>query len=202
MVSVVSICNLALSNLGKDTINSLSEATAEARACSQFYEHVRDTLLQAYPWRFAGKTRSLAEVTNDRPGDWLYAYDRPNDCLKVQWVRPQYSADAAVPKALYPGDEISYPYDVDGGIIYCDLTPAILRYTFRQTDPTKFSPLFVEALSWHLAVRLAMPLTRDPKIRADAFQLAQRTQGAAEMADANETRHTSDHETDFVKGRE
>lgn len=202
MTSVVSICNLALSNLGKDNIDDLAELSAEARACNQFYAHTRDTLLQAYPWRFAGKTQSLALVANDRKGDWLYAYDRPNDCLKIRWVRPAFSEDDPVPKALNPHDEFKHPYDAEGGRIYCNLSPAFLRFTFRLTDPTRFSPLFVDALSWHLAVRLAMPLTRDPKVRADAYELARAMQTTAEVADANEVRETSDIESDLVKGRE
>ncbi|WP_454618373.1 hypothetical protein [Bradyrhizobium cenepequi] len=199
MASIVSICNLALSNLGKQNINALSEPTAEARACNQFYEHTRDLLLEGYPWRFAGKTLSLAELTNDKPGAWKNAYRRPNDCLKVRWVRREYSTVDPCPQTLQ--QEITNPYDIEGETIYCNLSPAFLRYTCRIVDPSKFSPLFVEALSWHLSVKLAMPLTRDPKIRADAFQLAMRTQAAAEMADANEVRETSDHESEFVEGR-
>src|SRR6187402_875820 len=91
MSSIVSICNLALSHLGKDNISALSDAGAEARACNQFFEITRDTLLQVYPWRFAGKTASLAEITNDKPGSWAYAYNRPTDCLKIRWLRPEYS---------------------------------------------------------------------------------------------------------------
>ena len=53
----------------------------------------------------------------------------------------------------------------------------------------------------HLAVRLAMPLTRDPKIRSDAWQVASQMTGAAQMADANETRETSDHVSEFIEGR-
>lgn len=199
MASVVSICNLALSNLGKDNINALTEASAEARACNQFYEHTRDLLLQGYPWRFAGKTQSLAEVANAKLGAWKYAYQRPNDCLKVRWVRPEYSTVDPCPQTLQ--EEIANPYEIEGETVYCNLSPAFLRYTWRITDPTKFPPLFVEALSWHLSVKLSMPLTRDPKVRADAFQLAQRTQGAAEMADANEVRETSDYESDIVTAR-
>ncbi len=198
MVSVVSICNLALSNLGKDTINALSEASAEARACNQFYEHTRDTLLQAYPWRFAGKTQALAPLTNDKPGQWAYAYKRPNDCLKVRWVRPRYSADDF---PLSKQEEISFPYEVEGETIYCNVEAAFLRYTFLLTDPTKYSPLFVEALAWALTVRLAMPMTRDIKQRNDAFKLAQMSRGEAETADANEVRETSDHDSEFVQGR-
>ena len=46
MSSVIAICNLALSNVGKDNISSLDEAGAEARACRQFYDLTRDALLQ------------------------------------------------------------------------------------------------------------------------------------------------------------
>jgi hypothetical protein len=38
-----------------------------------------------------------------------------------------------------------------------------------------------------------MPLTRDPKIRADALALAQNSQRAAEQAEANQARHTSEN---------
>lgn len=197
MHSIVSICNLALSNLGKDNINDLSEPTAEARACNQFYAHTLGVLLQSYPWRFAGKTDALAEVANDKVGTWGHAYARPTDCLKIRWLRPQYSTDD--PVSLH--QEVTTPYDVEGQTIYANLSPAFLRYTTRLTDPAKFSSLFSEALAWHLAVRLAMPLTRDPKVRADAFQLAMRMQGEAATVDANEVRETSDIESDLVAGR-
>jgi hypothetical protein len=198
MASVVSICNLALSNIGKDNIQALTDAGAEARACSQFYEHTRDVLLQGYPWRFAGVTASLAQITNDRLGKWAYAYAKPVDCLKARWVRPEYSETDFAPSDQ---EEIAIPYDIDGETIYCNLSPAFLRYTSRFTDPSKFSPLFVEALSWHIAVRLAMPLTRDPKVRADAWQVATQMTGQAQMMDANETRHSSDHVSELVVGR-
>lgn len=199
MTSVVSICNLALSNIGAKNINDLAEASTEARACKQFYEITRDMMLQAYPWRFAGKTQSLAELTNDKPGAWGYAYQRPTDCLKVRWIRAQYSdADLSLQTLQ---EEIANPYEIEGETIYCSLSPAFLRYTFKLSDPTKYPPLFVEALSWHLAVRLAMPITRDPNIRKEAFQLAMAAAASAQASDANEVRETSDYDSQFVAGR-
>lgn len=201
MTSIVSICNLALSNLGKDNIQALSDAGAEAKACRQFYDQTLNSLLQIYPWRFASTTRSLAEVTNDRLGLWEYAYTRPVDCLKIRAVRNSY-AEASAYLALDSTSEPSAPYDADGSMIYVNLSPAFLRFTRRMADPTTFSPLFIEALSWHLSVRLSMPLTRDPKVRADCYQLAKVMQGQAEMADANEVRENSDHVSELVVGRE
>ena len=199
MYSVVAICNLALSNIGKENIASLTEASMEARACRQFYELSRDLLLQQYPWRFAAKTLVLAELENDRPGQWAHAYSRPTDCLKVRTVRPAYQEDAP-PVDWQDGARI--PYDASGPVIYCNLSPAVLLYTFRLEDPSRFSPAFTDALAWHLSVRLAMPLTRDPKIRADAWQVANQMTGAAQMADANEVREWYWSRTDLVEDRE
>ncbi len=200
MTSVVSICNLGLANIGKQRIDSLDEPTAEARASRQFYEIVRDTVLQSYPWSCAGKTIALAQIVNDQPGKWVYAYKRPSDCLKIRWLRPLYSASEPCP--LTDHQEMMIPYDVIGDTFYCNLSPAYLRYTSRLTDPTKFPPLLVDTIGWHLSVRFAMPLTKDPKVRADAYQFAMQTQSMAEIADANEVRETSDHDSELVEVRQ
>lgn len=200
MTSIVSICNLALSNIGKDNISSIDESGPEAKACRQFYDHVRDMLLQTYPWRWAGKTVSLAEVTNDKPGAWGYAYQRPTDCLKVRYVRPQYSEND-VGIGSPQTDAFGIMHEIEGQTIYTDISPAFLRYTYRVTDPTKFPPLFVEALAWHLAVRLAMPLTRDPSVRQQCFQVANGMQSTAQMSDANEERETLPDSSDLAGAR-
>lgn len=199
MTSVVSICNLALSNLAKENIQDLDEGSVEARLCKQFYEHSRDTLLQVFPWRFARKTGSLAEITNTKGKRWLYAYKRPTDCLKVRRVTDETHLDYLP----YADGAVAggYPYDIEGTTVFCDLSPAFLDYTWRVDDVTKFPPLFVDALAWHLAVRLAMPVTRDPKIRADAFQLATKMQNEAAAADANEVRETSDYPSEMMEAR-
>ncbi|OWV77635.1 hypothetical protein ATY77_30155 [Rhizobium sp. R634] len=205
MTSIISICNLALASIGKDSINALSEPTVEARACNRFFAPARDALLQAYPWRFAGRTRSLAEIVNDRPGEWAYAYDRPVDCLAIRGVRSalDVTGETSVGGVFSGGASTAggHAYDAEGGVIYCNISPAYLNFTERLTDPTKYTPLFVDALSWHLAVRLAMPLTRDPQVRADAFQLANSTQALAQTADANEGWDGTDDQDGLTGGR-
>lgn len=200
MSSVIFICNLALSDIGKSNISDLNEASAEAKACKQFYAHTRDTLLQAYPWRWAQKTLSMAEVANTKANRWDHAYARPSDCLKIRRVVDEMLLDY-VPYELRAVKAGGFDYSVEGSIIYTNLTPAYLEYTARIEDPTLFPALFQDALAWHLAVRLAMPLTRDPKIRADAYQLAARMQAEAASADANEQRETSDYASEMIEAR-
>lgn len=199
MASVVEICNLALGNLGKDDISSIDEASAEAKACKKFYGITRDTALQAYPWTWARATISLAEVTNLKPNKWLYAYQRPSGCLKIILVTDETMADY-----MPSGDGIAlggHKYEVEGQLIYCDLSPAYLVYTSLVEDPELFSPGFVDAVSAALAARLAMPITRDLKIRADAVALARSSMGSAQEADANEERSSSDYPSDRIEAR-
>lgn len=201
MSSVVFICNLALSNLGKENINDLNEASTEARVCRQFYEHTRDMLLQAHVWRWARKTVSLAEVSNAKSKRWAYAYQRPTDCLKIIRVTDQFMADY-IPYADTGVKAGGFDYTVEGSVIHTSISPAYLEYTRRVTDPVLFPPLFVDALAWHLSVRLAMPLTRDPRLRADAYQLATQMTADAAIADANEVRETSDYPSEAHEARD
>lgn len=201
MSSVVAICNLALSNIGKPNISDIEEASAEAKVCKQFYYHTRDMLLQSHPWRFAGATVALAEVSNSKENRWIYAYQRPSDCLKIRRVLDDTLLD------YVPYDRIAVKaggldYALEGSIIYCSISPAYLEYTQKIEDPTVWPVLFQDALAWHLAVRLAMPLTRDPKIRSEAYQLARQMTLEAATADANEVRETSDYPSEANEARD
>lgn len=176
MASVVEICNLALSNLGKGVpISALDEASEEARQCNQHYEHARDWLLQQFEYQFARKVQALAGLTNDWGERWGYRYSKPNDCLKIIRIVPEVDDPDALP----------VPYGLRGASIYTDLDTTTLEYTFRQDDPSTYPPQFVDALAWSLAARIAFPLTRDRQIRADAVQMATSMRYAAEDADAN-----------------
>jgi hypothetical protein len=191
VASEVFICNLALSNVSKPDITSLNEASAEARACKRYFSHVRDVMLESYPWLFARKIAALAEVTNDRPKLWAHAYRKPADCLKILLLHDE----CMLPLVFSDGDVLrrgGTRYDTAATTIYTNASPAYLEYTYRLDDPTKFSASFVEAFGWELAVRIAMPLTRDPKIRADAFQIASKMTSDAAVHDANQVRETTD----------
>ncbi|WP_370677532.1 hypothetical protein [Pleomorphomonas sp. PLEO] len=204
MASTVSICNLALGHLGADKIDALTEASTEARACNRFYSQTLDALLAAGPpWRFARHEAVLAEVTGVTGGRWTHTYALPADLLRVRQVRPPDGtlSGAILPGDLMGGDEGGAPYALFGDRLLTDLSPVSLSYIRRVDDPTKFPPLFVEALSWHLAARLAMPLTRDANQRQAAFQMALQTQAAASAADANDERTGSGFTSDYERVR-
>lgn len=192
MPSAVAICNMALSHVGKGSINDMSEASTEARQCSLHYDQTRDVMLQGYDWRFATKRQALALITNTWEQRFAYAYQRPSDCLKpIRFVLEVDDASSIT----------RLPFDQTESTIFGDIEDAVLEYVYRVTDPTKFSPLFVEALSWALAAKIAMPLTRDQSIRRECYQMASATLNAAQTADANEVPTYYDHASEFIEAR-
>jgi len=184
MVSEVSICNMALGNLGKDGINSLDEASAQALACRCFYGAARDELLSLYPWHFARKQSVLADLGRPPSSQWKHACRRPVDCLKI-------SALSEHPFG-HQGRTHHAAFELIGETILCDVSPAFLDYTARITDPAFYPPLFIEALSWSLAARLTVPMLQDPRLRADSYQMAAHILRQASAHDAREARECFD----------
>lgn len=183
MASEVDICNLALTTFGQTaSIDSLDppDGSAEAEYCVRFYPIARDAALEAHWWPFATKRATLAQMVNDRP-DWAYRYAAPADMVKPQ----------AVLASGYGNDEDEgAAFQWEAGSLYTDEADAVLRYTFRLRDTTKFTPLFVIGLSTMLAGYLVGPMAKDPTgaTQLKLMQLAQRQLGDAAVSAANATR--------------
>jgi hypothetical protein len=182
MASEVNICNLALAHLGDSaTVASINppEGSAQAEHCQKFYPIARDTLLEMHEWSFTSKRITAAQLTNSWPM-WKYAYAYPSDAIDILSVLPP-EAENDYSTAFRPSDAMSgfqyYAPLVAAGmympqqfavetsatgqdIIYTNQENAVLRYKAYVTDTTKFSPLFVLTLSWHLASMLAGPVLK------------------------------------------
>lgn len=191
--SDISICNLALAHIRAASIVSLTEGSNEAIQCSAQYAHVRDMALRDYPWNFARAQSTLGLLASDIAGLWTYRYGLPSDCLLVREIEPLARTDDPVPY------EIAYH---DGRrVLLTDRAEPTLIYTARVDDPTLFDPLFVEALSWALAMRLAVPITGDRQLMSDAATMYQNTIQSAWRADGNEGQPEDDREASWTRAR-
>lgn len=183
MASEVEICNLALGHIGQSVaIASLSEQSKAARICARNYAQARDELLAATPWRFARKSIALAQLTETPFPGYAYAYAQPEDCLNVHRVCPEAGIRAhwrAVEISLtQPHRRHEYadriPFEVVMGVqgtaIATDLKDAFLLYTARVTNTSRFTPMFVNALAWSLASKIAMPMAVDANLAGRADQ--------------------------------
>lgn len=220
MASEVEICNLALGHLGdRATVASINppEGSAQAEHCQRFYPIARDTLLEMHDWGFAARRITLAAVTS--PTDsWQYAYAKPSDCIRARAILPPEAADDYAVQWVGSGFEFAPPaagyyvpqpfametLSTGSEVILTNTEDAVLRYTARVTDTTKFSHLFTMALSWHLASLLAGPVVKGDVGRAEgkrcmemvAFYLSQ-----ARPSDANQQQIQPLHVVSWMAGR-
>ena len=201
MASVVDICNLALARLGDDaTIVSIDppEGSAQAEHCARFYPVARDALLESHPWQFAVRRTVLAPLTLPT-WNWRYVYAAPNNALQLLGVLPTTAAS----------DDETEPFETesdDSGavLIRTDQAGATLRYTARVTDPSKFSPLFVDALGWLLASHLAGPLikgTDGAKMASQCYANFRTVFSQAVVSNANQRHMEPDHTPDWMSAR-
>lgn len=202
MASEVDICNLALGHLGDNaTVASLDppEGSAQAEHCARFYPIARDALLQSHGWNFSTRRIQLAQL-GAAPTGWSYSYARPNDALDVFDIQAPNTQDYATRTNAYLCET-----DAEGNeVIYTNVENAICRYTARIQDPTKFSPLFVTALSWHLASMLAGPVIKGDAGAAESKRCAQMMQfylAQAQHSDAQQRHVDMVHTPDWVAAR-
>ncbi|CAB3624686.1 hypothetical protein [Achromobacter pestifer] len=188
MASVVDICNLALAHLGDEaTVSSIDppEGSAQAEHCARFYPMARDTVLEAHDWNFATTRGVLALVGSAWPS-WAFCYELPATCVRAISVLPPGALDdysTAYPRtagalgypgatfvphgAVYTPQEFSIETGESDGseaddrrLLYTNQEGAVLRYTRRVEDTTRFPPLFVDALTRLLASYLAGPVVK------------------------------------------
>ena len=156
----VDIANLALTELGADTILALDEDSVNARRVNSVYAMIRDEVLRAHPWSFAIKRYYLPTIATTPLFEWQYAYQIPTDCLRVIDVydKDGYSID---------DESTSPPADrwvKEGSQILSDDTELYLKYIGRITDAAAFDAAFITAFAARLASELCYPITNSASL--------------------------------------
>lgn len=201
MASEVDIANLALARLGDNaTIASIDppEGSAQAEHCARFYPIARDSLLEMHAWKFATRRVLLAALAIDSWG-WSIAYAEPTGAIKLLAVLPAAASNDAETQPYETGSDAN-----GASIILTNQEGASLRYIARTTDTTRFSPLFVDALSWLLASHLAGPVIKGDDGAAMAkscYANFRAVLSQAIVSDANQRKTSKDHNPPWLAGR-
>lgn len=151
----VTIANIALTKLGQYTsLISLNDNTRPAIVMNAQYENARDLVLSEYDWPFATKKDILApSVTAPAWGGGNY-FQLPSDFISVVGLENPYDT-----------------WELEGQFILANTDTLNIKYVYRETDPNKFSPMFVEAYSSYLAYLTSMQITGDEKLKGDMLQI-------------------------------
>jgi len=141
----IDLCSCALVKLGASAIASFNEATAEAKACLQLYEPTLESLLGAYPWRFALEKVELPRLVSVPTADYKYAYQLPNNCVRIL-------------SAGNGNRSQGLKYKIVGKNLHTNAESVVISYITRP-DESMFPPFFCSALIAKLAAELCLPLT-------------------------------------------
>lgn len=170
------------------------------------------------PWRHVYQAPSdvinmLAVWPNDALDDYsaalspvysqqdFHGINRPS--VADQSYSPQQGVDTGA--AFYtPQPYVTETDSQDRTLIFTNQKNAVLHYTRRVTDTTKFSPLFVEALTRMLASLLAGPVLKGDTGRKEGMaqrQIANQIMAAAAISDANQRKVITHHNVGWIGGR-
>jgi len=152
--SETAVGNVALSLLGAGTISDIDSTTdPRAKALSAFFDTARDHVLSLHDWAFADVVAQLtvdAVVSNTTPYD--YAYDMPAAMIRMICLNAGSTEFTDMPYA---------PYLIRGSHIFCDYSPAWLRYTTQSGTVTNWPHWFGLAMATYLAYLAAPKLTEN-----------------------------------------
>ncbi len=207
MVSVVDICNQALSYLAdsNQSITSIDSEDATAKACKLFLETSRQEIATAIDWFFLRKVGSFnmigsASGTDTNPlGEnplseegWNYTYKIPKDCLKVIAILPEdtliptggLNTDYFRPVQDYVVHFIEGFTDFNGSYIRSLSTnkkDAKIKYQVDIKDLNLYPIEFISILIPLLASKLAMSIKGDKQLAALNLQKYQELLTNAKM---------------------
>jgi hypothetical protein len=181
--SLTDLYNQAVSASGGEAeITDPTENSREANLCRLWYEVVRDNVVQTGPWSSAQTNKRLALFTerdvskdwtsSDPAPGWLYAYALPSDLL-----RPRYLHSYA------PFERQSI-----GGTTYImtNQKDAVLHYTKRVEDVSKWDNELYLAVMYSLAAHISFPLSKKVTLQRELQAIAADRVSLAQMDVANE----------------
>ncbi|GKT28278.1 hypothetical protein ADUPG1_004885, partial [Aduncisulcus paluster] len=84
--SVVKIWNMALAQIGEDTLVALNEDSKPADLCEILWDNSRDAVLREHPWNCCMKQAELPALADKPLVKWAEAYELPTDYLRIDEV--------------------------------------------------------------------------------------------------------------------
>lgn len=208
MASKVEICNLALQNLGANSITSLNENVAEAIECNLRYDTARRALLNMHVWNFATKRVALNRDVSTPAFNYTYRFTLPSDflymvmtSLEEQYQQPHPQVFNSI---LYTSDVPSYggidKYRIensDSGLSLLSYEENVsIVYVSDIEDTQQYSAVFTDLFARYLGALISYRLTgskseRDMQMKIfqsqlEEFQAIDSQQGVFDRIEVSE----------------
>lgn len=183
--SETGICNLALGQIGVGRIADINGVSQVERDCSSIFGDARDEVIADFDWPFARKKVELAQLSEKPAFDYDYAYQLPSDYIQIRGVHG-----------------LNVKYEIVGSQLHCNLSSdCMISYSARITDPTKFSPKFITALTNRLAAYLSNTIKKSHKMSMQWWDLYYALLPSIESSDARGEDHSRISHNPYVDAR-
>lgn len=160
--SPINIVNLALQQLYQNPITSFNDTNSPAAGiATNSYDATRREQLRNYDWNFA-RTRGVAPLDNKYtiPFDFQYAYQLPNNFLKLLWIGPDWRRVFPVTYDIQDTHILIDPIPPNGPVgTQAPWNSLFIKFTQDVTNVALWDSMFVKVMQWALAAEFAMPLT-------------------------------------------
>lgn len=172
MATKINIINSALTKLGSERLMSETDNNAASRAVEAVYDGVLLALLRDYRWSFAIKRAKLAAMSDAPEFGYLFQYELPSDCLRVDMVNNQIYGDWQNHGSHHHEYQPQTPgYQIEGRKILTDIeAPLLLRYGSNVDDPSLYDSSFADTMACALAAELAESITQATTKKQSAQQ--------------------------------
>lgn len=163
MTERVDVCNMALSLLGEDPITTIDDDSNNARQLKIFYTPCRDAVLESHDWTFAIERFVPAKSATQPVYGAGVAFDIPPQIIRVVACDRNQATPDLYAGRINANEQIDWQLESDK--IICNEDAIYCRGVRRIEQEGRFSPLFVQAFSAKLAVKLSLNLTAATDIR-------------------------------------
>ena len=198
--TLIDICNEAMGEVpARDTIADIDASGLEERVCKRLVYNIVYDLIGLHDWEWARRRVALAEVTNDRTGEWAKAYALPANISSPIGLVPNYTTTATsgglvVTPVYWPMSRIDLleqshdriNYRIANDILYTDLAEAYLEYSLETFEPTTWPSLFSHAVAMTLAHRALKPIRGASVKQEEVQELAAKADMAVREAIADD----------------
>jgi len=194
MPSQVSICNMALGYLNHAIrIAAIDENSNEADQCSLYYEPALRATLRAFPWNFAMRYATLANLGTPISPSWTVMYAVPSDAVALRPIMPEIPGT--------PANKYEVAFNGTAKVIMCNVDDATARYTAFVDDPNIYDAQFVTAFAWQLASEMALVLTGSVQMKQMAETQFRNVINSAWVSDGSEGIPDEPIEAEWIRAR-
>lgn len=195
MADYVYIANAALDRVGQSQIMSLDDTTTSARKAKLHINECIRQVLRLGKWKSATKQATPAQLADVPLFQWSYAYQLPDDYIRMVKVIAADLADTVTPGSALPvfGDAYEVPdYAIQGKTLLTNDTVVQMNYvadlTMGDNDVNVTDASLTELFILNLAVTLCWPFQQSRTLRESLLNEYQFKLRKALAADAQDSK--------------